>query len=230
MPVSLAPWEPSADLPSAVLEEEALARLVTEAREASGEARQALLLPLVSRLESLGAGGGSRENADVLLRLLEGDLLRNLEARGGRPLRSLAVEALLRMGYPYALEVRPEDLAFLRDEQAPTFNVPLIARSGAVGALALGFFFQWGAVPTIHSHSFDAGIDPPLALAMGLSALSLVAGLLGPPRSLTRQVGLGLLVVLGVLQLWMGSRSGYHGQVSGAAGLLAWLLLVLARR
>ena len=207
-----------------------VSRLLAEIQAASGTERRELSQRLGEHLEALGTGEGSREKADVLLRLLESGRLEGLAASKERTCRAVAVESLTRMGYPYALEVRPEDLAYLRGQTRSEPDWGLYAHRGAAGVLALGFFLQWGSVPHFVSHSFDAGMDPPLVLSMGLAVLSLLAGLLAPQRSLTRRVGLGMLLVLSLLQVWMGSDSGHHGQVSGGAGLLAWLLLMLPRR
>ncbi|WP_170115585.1 hypothetical protein [Melittangium boletus] len=207
-----------------------MSRLLMEIRVASGAERQELTQRLNGHLEALGTGTGSREKADVLLRLLESGRLEGLGGPPGHTCRAVAVESLTRMGYPYALEVRPEDLAYLRDQTVSKRDGGSLARGGAAGVLVLGLVLQWSVVPRFVSHSFDAGIDSMLALAMGLTTLSLLAGLLAPQRSLTQRVGLGLLLALSLLQLWMGSRSGYHGQLSGAAGVLAWLLLMLPRR
>jgi len=71
----------------------------------------------------------SRACADLLLRLLEEGKLQGLEDSRGRTARAAAVEALLGMGYPYALELAPEDLEHLRAE---TRRLPLVSRVGAV--------------------------------------------------------------------------------------------------
>ena len=88
-----------------------------------------------------------------------------------------------------------------------------------------GIAAQWG----IHIEDVD-GPGLPLVLFMGLSLLSLVPALLGPERSASQRAGLLGLLVLSLLQLYLGVFGGYYGALSGGAGLLAWLLLMLPRR
>lgn len=218
---SLASWEEPPPL--------ALEAQVQEAREARGPEREAAVLRLHERLEALGAGGGSREVADQLLHLLESGELEGLESADGRTSRSVAVEALLELGFPYALEVRPEDLEHLRQSgRAGGTRSPLLQ---ALAALSLGggFVGEWWALPP------DAlkGMDSPgmwLVTLMGLSLLALVTALSGPERSDSRRTGLMALAVLSIVQLSLGVFGNYHGLGSGLAGLLAWLLLMLPRR
>ena len=69
-----------------------------------------------------------------------------------------------------------------------------------------------------------------LSLLMGLSLLALVPALLGPERSDSRRAGLLGLLILALVQLFLGLSGGYYGTFSGGAALVAWLLLVLPRR
>jgi hypothetical protein len=64
----------------------------------------------------LAQGKPARERADLLLALLQNEELRGLSGSDARPVRTAALEALLALGYPYALEVPPELLAELRPE------------------------------------------------------------------------------------------------------------------
>src|SRR5262245_31382618 len=60
----------------------------------------------------------STENgAHAVHELLSDERLAGLRDRHGRNMRALAIAALLRMGYPWALRVSPEDLELLRVEQ-----------------------------------------------------------------------------------------------------------------
>jgi hypothetical protein len=56
----------------------------------------------------------TRAAADFVKARLESGELAELLDSEGRTARSAAVEALLAMGFPYALEIAPEDLAHLR--------------------------------------------------------------------------------------------------------------------
>lgn len=62
----------------------------------------------------LGDGESARERADVLLDILQDAQLGGVMGSDTRPVRTAALEALLALGYPYALEVSPELLAEVR--------------------------------------------------------------------------------------------------------------------
>lgn len=226
---SLAPWEApeSPAVPEATPER--VRALVEEARVAASDAERVLVAgTLNQQLDALAAGGGSREVADLLEQLLESGRLAGLEDSGGRSCRAAATEALTRLGFPYALEVRPEDLAFLRGQhEAQGFPwVPTAAGTLLVAGLAAqGWSFS------AHPPGDEwEGPLLPLVLLMGLSLLSLVPGVLGPERSASQRAGLLGLLVLSLVQLYLGVFGGYYGALSGGAGLLAWLLLMLPRR
>ena len=169
--------------------------------------------------------------AVLLHQFLEGGQLAGLEDASGRTCRAAATEALLRLGFPFALEVRPEDLEHLRalDPSAPS-RFPW-APWGAAGALGAGTVTEWLLTQSA-SPPLSPSEEPllPLVLLMGLSLLSLVPALLGPERSDARRAGLLGLLVLALVQLFLGVFGGYYGTFSGGAALLAWLLLVLPRR
>jgi uncharacterized membrane-anchored protein len=78
--------------------------------------------------------------------------------------------------------------------------------------------------------SNDTGLLLPLIALMGLSLMALVPGLLAPERSDAKRAGLLGLLLLALVELYLGFFGGYYGTLSGSAGLLAWLLLVLPRR
>ncbi|MFY0525273.1 hypothetical protein ACN28I_19715 [Archangium gephyra] len=224
---SLAPWEAPIipDVPEATPGQ--VRALVEEARVAASDAERARVAgELNQQLDALAAGGGSREVADLLHQLLESGRLAGLADAGGRSCRAAATEALTRLGFPYALEVRPEDLAFLRgQDEAQGFPwVPTAA--GAL--LVAGIVAEW-AGPLLQGVSREGPLVP-LVLLMGLSLMALVPGVLGPERSASQRAGLLGLLVLSLLQLYLGVFGGYYGTLSGGAGLLAWLLLMLPRR
>ncbi len=231
---SLAPWEPlptptRAPLPEAKRRE--VLRLVAAARSASGDEREELAGRLGSQLEALAEGGGSREVADLLLHLLESGQLEGLVEPGGRTCRtcrSVAVESLTRLGFPYALEVRPEDLEHLRAwtrRRCPTVPPGV----WPVGVLGVGFVGQWWALPSeVASEVGEVG--PLLVVLMGLALMGLMMTLLAPERSPSRRAGLFVLTLLSLVEVFLGGPAGYHGAASGLAGLMACLLLVRTRR
>jgi hypothetical protein len=196
-----------------------LLQLVEEASRAPSEAlKQELAGRINGELEALARGGGSREVADVLLGLLEGGKLRGLEDASGRSCQAVAVESLLSLGFPYALEVRPEDLASLREleaEEAPGWRralVPLaVLLAGIVGQLGL--------------EAVTAPAERSLPVLLVLAVLAMVGGMLARPRSAPRRLGVVVLAVVSALGVWLALLPGYGGLVSGLAGLLAAFLL-----
>jgi hypothetical protein len=201
---------------------------VQEAREASTEDERAVAAAkLNAQLDTLEAGSGGRQVADLLHGLLEGGQLAGLEDTTGRTCRAAATEALLRLGFPFALEVRPEDLDHLRGRDGePGFPWASLAAGGVLGS---GLLAQWRALPE-DVKSNDTGLLLPLIALMGLSLMALVPGLLAPERSDAKRAGLLGLLLLALVELYLGFFGGYYGTLSGSAGLLAWLLLVLPRR
>jgi hypothetical protein len=199
---------------------------VQEARAASSEAERAVLAARINQhLDTLEAGAAGRQVADLLHGLLESDQLAGLEDAEGRTCRAAATEALLRLGFPFALEVRPEDLEHLRGGQG-TEGLSW-ASWAATGTLGAGIVAQWLLLTGVPVEE-----EPvlPLVLLMGLSLMALVPGVLGPERSNSQRAGLLGLLILALIQLYLGVFGGYYGTLSGAAGLLAWLLLWLPRR
>ena len=89
-----------------------LALASAQAPGADGGARRAF----VDRLARLDLGS-PRATADRLQQLLASGALETLRASNGTSARAVAVERLLALGYPYALEVSPEDLAHWQQER-----------------------------------------------------------------------------------------------------------------
>jgi len=226
---SLAPWEaPESPAVPEATPERVLA-LVQDARVAASDPERAQVAgELNQQLDALAAGGGSREVADLLQQLLESGRLAGLADAEGRSCRAAATEALTRLGFPYALEVRPEDLAFLRGQAEASQGFPW-APTAAGTLLVAGLAAQWWSF-SAHPPGDELDTPLPLVLLMGLSLLSLVPGGLGPERSASQRAGLLGLLVLSLVQLYLGVFGGYYGTLSGGAGLLAWLLLMLPRR
>jgi hypothetical protein len=208
---------------------QAVPRLLEEAQAASDAERQALAGHLNRNLEALASEGGSREVADLLLHLLESGRLEGLADAEGRTCRGVAVETLVGLGYPYALEVRPEDLEYLRAQARRTPQGLFPKGSLAAGVLGAGFVGEWLMLPPELANG-KSGLGLSLFFLMGLTLMGLVTALWGDEGSDTRRAGLLGLVVLSLVQLYLGAFGGYYGALSGVAGLLAWLLLLLPRR
>jgi hypothetical protein len=95
-----------ASLPEAL---PALEVLLEQAR-APGAARAEVDALLAGLAQPLAPGQSPRERADLLLALIEDKQLGGFTGSKGRTVRAAAVEALLSLGYPYALEVPPDAL------------------------------------------------------------------------------------------------------------------------
>ncbi|HVG61556.1 MAG TPA: hypothetical protein VNA24_23555 [Hyalangium sp.] len=90
--------------------------LVEEAR-APGVTRAEIDALLVGLSQPLSSDTSPRERADLLLSLMEDGRIADYTGADGRTVRVAAIQALLALGYPYALEVPPEALeAKARDE------------------------------------------------------------------------------------------------------------------
>lgn len=85
--------------------------LARTARELPGAEGRAALASLHARLEALAP---TEENGRALVQLLDRGDLTGLVADDGRLTRQLAVEALLGLGYPWALQIHPDELAWYR--------------------------------------------------------------------------------------------------------------------
>lgn len=132
---SLANVEPSSLVPP-------LEELAATARNMPGEegrtAHRALHLALET-LQPMDANGAQ------LLRLLDEHAFDELRADDGTSTRQLAVEALLRQGYPWALRVHPDELAWLRAHQFAAKRARYFILLGvlAIGAIGAALFYAW---------------------------------------------------------------------------------------
>ena len=228
---SLVSWEPDVFTPVTPLDDarrREVLLLAERARGAEGAERDELAGQLGLQIETLGRGRGSREVADLLLHLLEDGRLEGLWAEGRRTCRSVAVESLTHLGYPYALEVHPEDLEHLRAYTRRSQGSAWARSALSAGVLGAGFVGQWLSLPPEVASA--EGLTPFLVLLMGLSGMGLLMALLAPARSPSRQAGLFVLALLSLVEVFLGGPAGYHGAASGLAGLVACLLLVLSRR
>ncbi|MDY7231788.1 hypothetical protein [Hyalangium rubrum] len=188
--------------------------LIAQAQAATGEERQALAYRINRLLEQMVLEGGSRHLADWFHHLIESDRLEGLVDGGGFACHETAIQGLLTMGFPYALEVRPEDLARVRlkaGRRARGSSIKPLAATVAAGGCLLQLVLdlaRHGAMPS-------AG----LTLEVGAVCAALVAVLRGKPGSPMRQMGLAVMVVAGLLSVFLGSLPGYAGLVSGLAAL-----------
>jgi len=173
---------------------------------ADGAVRQELL----DRLARLDLGS-PRATADRLEGLLASGALATLRGRNGQSARAVAVGRLLELGYPFALEVSPEDLAHWRAERTPDASdgrgLGLLLVSVAV-CLSL-----WGVA------------EPPqkagVALVLGIEVMAVLATL--RPRAVpwARRVLFGL----GVFACALGIPFGMGVLLPGIAAIITSRLL-----
>ncbi|XXF79435.1 hypothetical protein P2318_06695 [Myxococcaceae bacterium GXIMD 01537] len=193
-------------------------RLLAEAAQApTAEARAQMAGRLNLLLAEMARGGGSREVADLLHELLEGGGLEGLVDAQGRASHAAAVEALASLGFPYALEVRPEDAQRVwRPPPARDWRdeVPV------VGTLLVGVLWQFA------SDSMRE-VPPTFPLLLpAFTAFALVAALAGKPDSKLRTSGAQVMALASLVGLIFSVIPGYSGAAFGLAGLGAAILAV----
>ncbi|WP_338869809.1 hypothetical protein [Myxococcus stipitatus] len=218
-PEHVARRTPPVELPLPVLVrvEQALKAPEPERAEAASKLNEVLT--------QFASGGGERQVADTLHRLLAGGKLEGLVDAEGRSCRAVAVEALLSLGFPYALEVEPDDLSHLR---ANTSSRPR-RRKGPLdfGPGVTATVFVGGAAAQLLEEILLPSRAPgTLTLQVGLGVLALLALLLAPPRTPVYRVGLGLIALVSgySLLLALGNWGVQGGLWVGVAGLVAALL------
>jgi hypothetical protein len=151
--------------------------------------------------------GDPRATADRLLQLLASGELATFRAADGTSARAAAVERLLALGYPYALEVSPEDLAHWRAERP---SEATDGRGLAVLVMTVAVCLSlWGLSEP------PSGIG--LATVVALEGVT-VAGAVRPRlRGWARRA----VFALGVLACVLGFRYGIATVLPGVAGLVS---------
>jgi len=192
----------------AVVAQDPVELALAEARAPGADARARRIF--VDRLARLDLGS-PRATADSLLKLLASEDLTNLRASDGTSARAVAVERLLALGYPYALEVSPEDLAHWRAERP---SEATDGRGLAVLVMTVAVCLSlWGVS------------DPPtglgLALVLALQAVTVGAAVRPGLRGWARRA----TFALGVLCAALGFHYGVGTLLPGAAGLFTAYLL-----
>ncbi len=141
--------------------------LVEEAR-APGAARPEIDALLAGLSQPLPSDASPRERADLLLSLIEDVQLASATGSDGRTVRVAAIQALLALGYPYALEIPPEALeAKARDEG--TGPGLLSTRKGKLG---FGIVFLAGLLqflPLIYFTAKESWSSKDLGLVWSLA-------------------------------------------------------------
>lgn len=161
-----------------------------------------------------------RGAAQLLLEALDRPQL-GLYREDGMSLRTLATEALVDMGHPFALEVPPEALEEAAQDRADRERRRTFPWTG-LGLFGLGAAAQVGFQVALAS---DSDADSVLLL-WGVITLLVGAPLLGLALNrktpLARALGIGLVAALGAINLWAGlsTTTLLGGARYGVAGLL----------
>jgi hypothetical protein len=195
-------------------------QLVQEARATTDEAqRRDVARRLNHLLDEMAREGGSRQTADVFHGLLDGGALEGLVDASGRSCHAAAVEGLLSLGFPFALEVRPEDLEGLREGPEPGATKDWRVELPSLLAVLTGVLgqFLWDMLSRGPAERY-----PPALLALTIFAL--VAVVRGASRSALRRLGVVTLAVVSGLTVLLSLVPGYAGLAAGLAGLLAAFL------
>ncbi|HZX41885.1 MAG TPA: hypothetical protein VFE93_08615 [Myxococcaceae bacterium] len=161
------------------------------------------LIDRLSRLEL----ESPRATADRLLQLLASGELATFRASDGTSARAVAVERLLALGYPYALEVSPEDLAHWRAERP---SEATDGRGLAVLVMTVAVCLSlWGVS------------EPPTGV--GLAAVLALEGvtIAGAVRPSLRRWARRAVFALGVLACVLGFRFGVGTVLPGVAALVS---------
>jgi hypothetical protein len=200
--------------------------LVDQAQSASGAERQELSRRINRWLDQMVREGGSRHVADWFHHLIENGRLEGLADAAGHSCHETAVKGLLAMGFPYALEVRPEDLERIkpREQQQKGKQRDRDLKGGAAGVLVGGAITE--LILNLVREKSATGL---LTVEVGVALLAAAALLFSKPRTALRNMGLAVLLVVSVLSISLGLMGGYAGLVSGLAGLVATLLFALHR-
>lgn len=163
-----------------------------------------------------------RQRADLLLVVIEDAQVRDYTGQEGLTVRAAAVQALVGLGYPYALEVPPDalkDMPGASSGEEGEYRVP----GGAIAIAVLNMVLQ--AVPVVFVlflvQNWNHGSDPQLSLAaaggVAIVAPPLLAMLGGAWQLRWLQLTGVVLMVLGCLVLGMACLAALS---SGALGLL----------
>ena len=135
---SLAPLESAAALAAPLAP---LAQLAHDARASPGSRGSAATTALHAALTLLPP---LEANGAALLQLLDDGAFHELRADDGSSTRMLAVQTLLRLGYPWALQVHPDELAWFRRTQAAEKQRKRLIVLGVLGSLAVAAAWFFG--------------------------------------------------------------------------------------
>lgn len=142
----LQPESPLTEVPEAPLQASPLETL-QRARNSEGDERLQLAGRLNAQLKRRPADAERDGWAQFLLEKLDDEAFHDLYDEGGLSCRAAAVEAVLSLGFPFALHLDPDDLDYLRtvkpSRSAPGAWRAMAVVTGVLAALfALAFFIH----------------------------------------------------------------------------------------
>jgi hypothetical protein len=200
--------------------------LVDQAQNASGPERQELSRRINRWLDQMVLEGGSRHVADWFHHLIESGRLEGLADAAGHSCHETAVRGLLSMGFPYALEVRPEDLERIKPREDRRRSRK---RDKALKGVAAGIVAGGAIVELVRDLIRDNRLTGIVTVEVGVALLATVVLLFSKPRTPMRNMGLAVLLVTSLLSISLAGLGGYVGLATGLAGLVATLLFALHR-
>lgn len=185
-------------------------KLVSDARGAADDDRARVVGELIDVLVAMRAPGNERAEAKAVLGQLDLKSLTGLVDRSGRSARAEAVQTVLTLGFPYALEVSPQDLDFAREKERSEANANVApeglkrldrARKAAAALAGTSAVLQGAVVVAAQLHS-------PEATVITAATATATAG----------------------WAMWMASRVGrlQRDLVQGAAGIVCGVSMVLS--
>jgi hypothetical protein len=174
-----------------------------------------------------------RARADLLLSVLETREAVDLKGSDGRTVRDAAVEALLNLGYPYALEVPPEALAQVQRAHADSGprDIPRVGIAAAsISLIAQTIPFLPAMLEALtESHRELNLFDLIFFGALWGPSLSALLGGWLRSRGLQR---LGLITMALVGSVWLtvfalSAATGFHDLTKAISSLVAGLSLLV---
>lgn len=206
-----------------------LPHLISGARASSGADRVALAGSINAVLIAMRGPGHAEDETRVIVAALDARQLDLLVDAEGRSCRKEAVETLLASGFPHALNIGPDDLAFARAYRGPTQSNDHSggeqvgkARTNGAWVVALAqllfalIFFSSGAA---------VGPGALTALLSGMAGLVLAVGFArtNPPLSEQTKWGTGLGAI-GLVQLLSALAVGPPALIGGLGVLFGTLV------
>jgi len=179
---------------------------------ASGDARRAATAELNVALGQM-ARYPSRPAADLLLRMLDQGALKDLQDAEGLTARAAATAAVLAMGYPYALEISPDDLDHLRARSAA-----IRGPGGAVGALMMMGVTSLIAAVQLATEPGVQGLGSAVGLLVVMMASAVL--MLSKQRGARRRWAAVALLVSGLVGMSL-ALGGTTALIAPALGAMA---------